>query len=362
MSSMLATNSVELSVPADDVLRSVLRQIAVPMKVLEEARTRRNLVLELAMKHDAARARFNSGSIAHGTENSPLGDADCGIKVDRRFEVFRSFGPDSLEGNGPEAFIVMFSEFILPKLQAKYPRAEVNLEGNRAIKFEFNEPVEIDDWGPVDPFVELIVGLDRSNGPGIWIPNRREAGWDAADPEYHTYLMTERDVRRLRVHRAQILRLAKRAIKRDGVVEGRVQVMCSWNLSALALELVEEVGPITASLAAFFTGAASEIAGGLTEDPAEAVEGPIRLPDGVSNQIAATRLKEMADVAYAALGANSRGGARAHFEALFGPEIEAIRASEESRLRGAYRTRSSAALASVLGVPGVQKITRSHGA
>jgi hypothetical protein len=295
------TRSTGSSTPADDVLGDILRQIAVPMEVLEEARSRRDLVLKIAMKHDAARARFNSGSIAHGTENSPLGDADCGIKVDRRFEAFRVFGPDSPHGKGPEAFIVMFSEFILPELQAKYPQAEVNLDGNRAIKFEFNECVEIDEWGPVDPFVELIVGLDRRDGPGIWIPNRRQNGWDAADPEYHTYLMTERDAQRLRVHRARILRLAKRAIKRDGVVNGRVQVMRSWNLSALALDLVGEVGQVTESLADFFRRSAGEIAVGLTEDPAEAVEEPIRLPDGVSNQIAANRLNEMANIAYAAL-------------------------------------------------------------
>lgn len=358
------------SAPADKVLGDILHQIAVPMKVLQEARSRRDQVLSIAMKHDAARARFNSGSIAHGTENSPLGDADCGIKVDRRFEAFRIFGPDSPENKGPEPFIEMFSEFILPRLRTKYANAYVNLEGNRAIKFEFNEPVEIGDWGPVDPFVELIVGLERRDAPGIWIPNRRQASWDAADPEYHTYLMTEKDRRSLRVHRAHLIRLAKRAVKRDGIVEGRRQIMCSWNLTALALELVTEELPLAEALTAFFQGAAQAIANGLTEDPAEAVKEPIALPDGVTNHMAATRLNGMAEIVYAALSADSRGGARAHLEALFGPEIEQIRAGEASSLRKAIR--DPAALASALSLTDRDprhdhhhhhhKVTHSHGA
>lgn len=347
--------------PADHVLGDILKEIAVPRDVLEEARKRRDLVLGIAMRHQAARAGFNSGSITHGTENSPLGDADCGLKVDRRFEAFRVFGPDAPETRGPQEFIRMFSEFVLPALRKSYPRAEVNLDGNRAIKFEFNEPVEFDSWGPVDPFVELIVGLERRDGPGIWIPNRRENGWNPADPEYHTYLMVGKDPEVLRVPRAHLIRLCKRAVKRDDVVEGRTQVMFSWNLSALALDLIRESQPPTEGLLAFLRGASGEIADGLTEDPAEAVEDPLKLPEGVSNEMASARLHEMGDIVDAALHASSRGGARAHLEQLFGPEIEAIREREASGLRKASKGANGAALSGALGLPGIQKSTRSHG-
>lgn len=359
--STLATRSTGSSIPADDVLGDILKEIAVPIDVLKEAKSRRNLVLEIAMKHEAARAWFFSGSIAHGTENSPLGDADCGLKVNRRFEALRSFGPDAPEGKGPEEVIVMFAEFILPRLRIRYPQAEVNLDGNRAIKFEFNEQVEFDDWGPVDPVVELVVGLERRDGPGIWIPNRRERGWDPADPEYHTSLMTKKDPRDLRVHRAHLVRLGKRAVKRDDVVEGRVQVMCSWNLSALALDLVDGIRPISEGLLAFLRGGATEIAVHLTEDPAVAVEDPIELPLGVTNEMASARLHEMADSVAAALRASSRGGARAHLEELFGPEVEAIRAREHSGLLRASRNADGVALAGALGLPEGQKMTRSDG-
>lgn len=360
--STISTRPTGSSIPADDVLGDILKEIAVPRDVLEEAKSRRNLVLQIAMKHEAARDWFNSGSIAHGTENSPLGDADCGLKVNRRFEAFRVFGPDAPENRGPEAFIVMFAEFILPRLRATYPCAEVNLEGNRAIKLEFNERVEFDDWGPIDPFVELIVGLERRDGPGIWIPNRREEGWDPADPEYHTYLMTEKDPRDLRVHRAHLVRLGKRAVKRDAVSEGRVQVVCSWNLSALALDVVGGTRPIAEGLLGFLRDSATEIASALTEDPADAVEEPIRLPQGVTNEMASARLHEMADAVDAALRASSRGGARAHLEELFGPEIEAIRAREDSGLKRASRDADGAALAGALGLPRAHKVTRSDGA
>lgn len=360
--STFATRSPGSSTPADDVLDDILKEIAVPVNVLKEAKDRRNLVLQIAMKHEAARACFYSGSIAHGTENSPLGDADCGLKVNRRFEAFRIFGPDAPEDKGPEEFVVMFAEFVLPRLRATYPQAEVNLDGNRAIKFEFNERVEFDDWGPVDPFVELIVGLERRDGPGIWIPNRREEAWDPADPEHHTYLMTEKDPKALRVHRAVLVRLGKRAVKRDATLHGRIQLMCSWNLSALALDLVDDTQSITAGLLAFLRGGATEIAVGLTEDPADAVEEPIKLPQGVTNEMAAARLHEMADTVEAALRASSRGGARAHLEELFGAEIQAIRAREDSRMRSASRKADPAALAGALGLPEAQKVTRSHGA
>ena len=281
------------------------------MPVLEEARRRRDRVLAIAEEHDAARdgAGFASGSVAHGTTNRPLEDADCGIKVNRRFEAFRVFGPDAAEDRGPEAFIELFSEFVLPRLRHRYPNAEVDLSGNRAIKFLINQTVEIDEWGAVDPYVELIVGLDRADGPGIWIPNRRRRGWDPADPELHTEMMVMRHPEALRVLRAHLLRLSKRAVKRDAA-NGGVAVMCSWNLSAFALELLTETAPLAAAFHAFLSGASSSIAAGLTEDPAPAVTEPIKLPDGVSREQASRRLGEMAVIVEAALGARSKEGAR----------------------------------------------------
>ncbi len=333
------------------------------MPVLKEARRRRGRVLEIAEGHAAARdgAGFPSGSVAHGTTNRPLEDADCGIKVNRRFEAFRAFGPDSDAGRGPEAFIQMFSDFVLPRLRHYYPSAEIDLGGNRAIKFLCNETVEIDEWGPVDPYVELIVGLDRADGPGIWIPNRRRNGWDPADPELHTDLMTIRHRELLRVVRAHVLRLSKRAVKRDAA-NGGIAVMCSWNLSALALELIEEEGPLAATLHGFLIGSAKSIAAGLTEDPAPAVIEPLKLPEGVTQEMAAARLEQMAAIVERAMNASSKAGARAHLEELFGPEIESILKHEERGMGRGLRSGDTGALVGVLGGGPKPKRTRSGGA
>jgi hypothetical protein len=348
---------------ANAALTEILKEISVPIEVLKEARRRRNLVLRIAEEHDAARDRagFPSGSVAHGTANNPLEDADCGIKVNRRFEEFRVYGPDAAEDRGPEAFIRLFSGFILPRLRRHFPNAEVDLEGNRAIKFLCHETVQIDDWGPVDPYVELIVGLDRANGPGIWIPNRRRRSWDPADPELHTELMTERDPEALRVLRAHALRLAKRAVKRDAA-NGGIAVMCSWNLSALGLGLITENGQIGMTLRDFLRGAAVDIAVRLTEDPAPAVVEPIKLPEGVSQEAASRRLNEMADIVEGALGAGTKAGARAHLETIFGPEIEGILAREKRQMNWGLRARDASTVASILDVERAPKTTRSGGA
>jgi hypothetical protein len=316
--------------PADQVVESILRQIAVRKDVLDESKRRRQLVCNIAMDHEAARRYFFSGSIAHGTHNAPLGDADCGVVLNRTFQRFRSFGPDAPGvGDGPEEFIQDFAAFITPEVRsAGYPDAQVDLSGNRALKFMFNEPVEFDELGPVDPYVDLILGLTRRDGEGLWIPNRERQWWDAAHPEMHTWLMTERDPEPHRVHRVHVVRLSKRPVKRDEAIPGRKQVMCPWNLSALALGLVHETKPLATALAEFFEGTSHEIAHGLTDDPAHVAD-PIELPDGVTQQMASTRLSEMAEIIQASIQAESIAAARRELSPLFGVEIDEIRESEQ---------------------------------
>jgi hypothetical protein len=134
------------------------------------------------------------------------------------------------------------------------------------------------------------------------------------------------------------------------------------SLSALALELVDEVESIAEGLSAFLSAASDRIANGLTDDPSPVVDEPIKLPEGVSLKMASQRLAAMAAVVQGALDALSRAGARGELQALFGEEIEAIRSREDKAIRGAYGTGDAAALGGALGLPGAQKVTRSHGA
>jgi len=353
--------------PGDEVVESVLREILVPPEVLALAKRRRDAICTIAVSHPAARDYWHAGSIAQGTENSPLGDADCGVMINRGFEEFRVYGPDAGPGGlGPERFIQSFAEYILPRIrEAGYPEVTIDLSGNRALKFDFHDPVDFDSLGEIDPSVDLIIGLERRDGPGVWIPNRRREGWDPAHPQQHTYLMTHQGGSELVVHRAHVVRLSKRAIKRDATSQP-VAAMCSWNVSALALATVRERVAIASALGASLSESAVAIARGLTEDPA-GVAGPIKLPEGCTNQYAATRLAGMAEVVLAATEAHSIHEARQLLEPLFAVEIESIRSRERSRVRrnplsSALRSGDRLAVGSALGAAGALKPTRSHGA
>jgi hypothetical protein len=344
------------SSPAAPVLRSILEEISVPLDVLKEARARRDLVLSIAAAHQAARARYSSGSVAYGTTNSPLEDADGGIKINRRLHDLREFGPDAPSGGlRPEGLMEHFGLHVVERLRRRgYPDATVDYTGKRAVKFYFHTPVEIDKFGEIDPYIDFIIGLARTEGSGLWIPNcELESGWDIADPEHHLEVMNRRPSIELRVHRAHVIRLAKRAVKRDQIV-----VICSWNISALAVELITDTDlPLPDALAAFFAAASKDIARRLTPDPSPVVD-PIDLPDGITQMMTAARLAEMAEHAREAATARSEAGARAAYAKLYGPEIDAIR----ERLARSADRRLAAGLSLAPIASTAHKGTRSDGA
>jgi hypothetical protein len=345
---------------ASSVLQAILDEISVPMSVLREARARRDRVLSIARNHPAVRARYRSGSVAYGTANSPLEDADGGIKIDRRLPDMREFGPDAADGLGPSELMDHFGGYIVERLRAgDYPNATADTSGKRAVKFSFHTPVDISELGEqIDPYVDFIIGLARVDARGLWIPNRTlDCGWDIADPEHHLDVMNRRPSAELRSHRAHVIRLAKRAIKRDARTRG-VAVLCSWNVSALAIDLVDDPDcALPDALAGFLAGASADIARHLTPDPSPVVD-PIELPTGVSRQVAAERLAEMAEHAQEAAAARSKQAARIAYAKLYGPEVDAIREREA----GSFDRKAAAGASLAPLVSDFHKSTRSHGA
>lgn len=317
--------------PASAPLAAILDEISVPLDVIEEARKRRNLVLAIACEHAAARARFSTGSVAYGVANSPLEDADGGVKINRRLDDARQFGPDGPDGLGPAPLMEFFGGYVVERLRRRgYPDATVDTGGKRSVKFSFHKPVDIDELGPVDPYVDFIIGLERVGARGIWIPNRSiPAGWDVADPATHLQVMNRQGNLELRVLRAHAIRLAKRAIKRDKTI-GRTPVICPWNICALAIESVDDATTaLPVVLAELFEWMAIRISQGLTPDPSPVVE-PISLPDGVTTASASTRLGELAHWARAAANATTQSEARRAYAQLYGPELDAIRQRESA--------------------------------
>ena len=346
------TQSQQQHTAADTVVDAVRRQVAVPKDVLDAAKRRRDRVRELAQEHEAARATFNSGSVAHGTANAALHDTDGGVVLDRR--AYRAYGPDGGHLR-PRPLMESFRDWILPRLRRDYPDVTCQIT-KRALLFEFHETLELEHGERTDPSVDLIVALERRNGPGLWIPNTERPGWDPSDPQRHTELFVNTE-RELRVHRAHIVRLAKVAVKNDG----DRKVICSFNIEALALELVTDTGPIAVALASFLLSSAKQIARSLTDDPAH-VSGPIKLPEGVTQVLASQRLEQLGQTVAASLGARSTAEARRILSGVFGPQIDDIREGEGRRLHRSLDERDGAAAAAVLGSPRFLKPRRSFGA
>jgi hypothetical protein len=70
------------------------------------------------------------------------------------------------------------------------------------------------------------------------------------------------------------------------------------------------------------------------------VAGPIKLPDGVTQELAARRLAGFADVVWAAVSSRSSGGAKTELGALFESELDEIRVRDQGSLLGHPLNRS----------------------
>jgi hypothetical protein len=129
-----------------DILNDVRKQIAATEKVLKEARDRRNLTAESAEEIEGSLRSFRSGSVAHGTVNKPVTDADGGIVLDRRNEKYEKLGPDG-EDEGPEDVVNELCDLVRPKVCDEYPKAEVE-PSRRGLLVTFNEPLNDEEDPP----------------------------------------------------------------------------------------------------------------------------------------------------------------------------------------------------------------------
>lgn len=307
---------------ANEVLEDIRREISASDDDLREARARRDLVLKAARSFKGALRTFNSGSVAHETANNPVDDADGGVVLDRRVHV--SLGPDSGDDDGPEEIVDEAREHVMEVVRETYPKARSRLI-KRAVLVRFNEP----NADGVDPSVDVVVALTRKDAEGLWIPNRDKADWDASHPEEHTRLLTA-DGKSLRVHRARVIRLAKAAIKHDST-----PALISFNVEALALKHLTEIKTLAGSLQLSFDKAASSIKGGLTDDPA-GVSGTIKLPDGMTRERSAKRLRHFADKVQEAIdNSDDRAVVESALVELYPDQLPDVQRSAKAQLADA---------------------------
>lgn len=322
------------------VLNEVRDQIAVDDDVLSETKARRNLVKRVARKFEGALKTFDSGSVAHGTVNKPVSDADCGVVLDRR--TYPELGPDG-DDAPPNDIVEEMAELVIEGVLEEYPDAEQEV-GKRSIVITFNEPLE-DESAEVedqDPSVDLIVALTKAEGDGRWIPNTEARRWDASDPEKHTELLNGPTLSD-RVHRARVIRLAKAAVKGDDS-----PVVSSFNVEALALEHVESDDTIAESLRDVFLDGADALELGDTPDPA-GVSDPIKLPDGISRTEVVNRLREFGSALEAAIdNPDDEERVRTELARVF-PDYVDVETSGKEALANALIAGDSAKVASVVG-------------
>lgn len=303
---------------AEELVDQVRRLIQVEDPVIKEARKRRDLVKKIAEAYLGFVRSYNSGSIAHGTAKNPLPDADAGSVLDRR--SYPALGPDGA-GEGPGRLMREMAAFLEVEIRRHYPKATVEVI-KRAIKIDFNEPIDDED-----PSVDLVLGLTRRDGPGLWIPNTEQDRWDASDPEKHTALLVA-DPEDLRVFRARLIRLIKVALGQDDPA-----VIISFNIEALALEHVTEVTGLAEGLRDLLRAMSLDISRRLTPDPAK-VSPPIKLPEGVSHETASRRLAFFADrVAEAVEHTQDEQAVRRALAAVF---PEQISGGEDQSVKGQF--------------------------
>lgn len=273
----------------NELFEEARRRIAVPDGVLKEARKRRDEIRDIVDEEFDTLRTFGSGSLAHGTQNDPLNDADAGVVLDRR--AYEGLGPD---GDGPCAVVEEVRGVLRTRLKEEYPNVRFYTGGHRAIRINFMEPIQP---GGDNFTADLIVAIRRNEG-GLYIPDLDEDEWDPSDPERHVELIVARN-KKTDSRFARILRLAKHANAHNG------KTIVSFNVAALGLEAITEKVSPPDGLALFLRHAADSLNEGLTEDPA-GISDPIKV--NVSRRKdAAKKFKGLAELAEQALDLDADG-------------------------------------------------------
>jgi len=265
----------------------VEKKISADDLALGEARDRRRTTLGICKGFGGVLGTYASGSVAMGVVNDPVDDADGGMILDRR--CYPALGPDG-GGDTPSDVVAELHDLVGPRIRETWPKATVH-DMKRGITVRMHAPL----WSGADPYVDVVVAMNRKDAPGLWIPNLATDSWDASHPQRHVELMTS-GTRALRRTRARVVRLAK-----AWNCQFSDPALNSFNIVALALECIDTSMSIDIALHLFFEHAAASLAVRRTADPA-GVSGPIKLEG--PKDIAVARLAGARDHLAAALASD----------------------------------------------------------
>lgn len=255
---MSAARVPDVAYNLEGILADALARIQVSREEIDTARDRQEQVAVVLRGEFPGGYTYTNGSVAHGDALDPLVDVDLGVVV---LDPEGLYGPGKL---GPGALQERAAAAIKERLRPTYPNLRVELVGRkRSILIRFGET------GREDFTADVIVAVDNVDEAGLFIP--RHASWDRSDPEKHTELVLVA-LKKTDIAYARVVRLLKHWNRGKGT-----PALCSWNIKALALDVITEPVDLIPGLLAWFAHAAGELEHGETTDPAGVAEKPIHL-------------------------------------------------------------------------------------
>lgn len=272
----------------EEHLKAARDRIGVSDDELNEARRRRKILCDALVEEFADSDTYINGSVAHGDALTPLTDVDLGVIV---LEASDTHGPGK---KGCSDLEERAANAMRKALKPEFPDAAVYWKDRkRSILVSFRKPVDPNE----DDFTaDVIVAIDNADGEGLYIPNH--LGWDRSHPQKHTAMVKAAN-KSSRSSYARVVRLLKHWNRSNG------HPLCSWNIKALALDVLTRPDSLMAGMIAWFDHAIDALGEGLTEDPAGVADKPIainkemtltqvvnHLEDALSQLHAAVRLEK----------------------------------------------------------------------
>jgi hypothetical protein len=242
-------------------------------------------------------------------------------------------------------------------LKPEFPDAAVYWQGRkRSVLVRFRQPVDPNE----DDFTaDVIVAIDNPDGDGLFIPNY--LGWDRSHPQKHTDLVEAANESSNSSY-ARVVRLLKHWNRSNGHPLG------SWNIKALALEILIRPSSLLDGVLAWFDHAVESLSAGLTKDPAQAAAKPIAVNKNMTRQQVVDQLERAFDQLRAAVQLEQDGWplqAQEQLAKFFNdeemmpmPELAALGEEIGRRLSSPSKAAGTAAATTGLGVAAAATSTR----